>query len=304
MTKKVLVTGGAGFIGSNLARQLIAEGNKVVIIDNFNTGNVRNLSGLDIEVLSFDLVDIPVNQLTNLLLGVSSIYHLAANADVRDGWKHRRLDFDQNLKATINLLEASADAGVSEFIFTSTGSVYGEAQQFPTTEGSQIPIQTSLYGASKFAAEGFIQAYASAGKLKATVFRLVSALGPNYSHGHVIDFVRQLKSDSSNLTILGDGTQRKSYMHVHDCVRALISLRSKKIFDVFNIGRNEYCSVLDSVGWICEELGVKPKLSFTGGEKGWIGDNPFIWLDVSKARSHGWEAEYSIEDSIRLTVRW
>lgn len=302
MSEKVLITGGAGFIGSNLADLLLNQGKIVAIFDNFSTGK-REFVSSGIQIFKGSLTSDP-EVLEEALSGVSTVYHLAANADVRDGWLHPRLDLQQNVEATCNVLEASVKAGVSEFVFSSTGSVYGESETLPTPEDAPFPVQTSLYGASKASAEAFVQAYATAGKLKATVFRFVSVLGARYTHGHVIDFVRQLEKNPNKLVVLGDGTQRKSYMRVDDCVQAVTSLRGEGNYTTFNLGVNDYCSVKQSISWITDELGIQPEIIYGQGNKGWVGDNPFIWLDVSKAEHHGWKAKASIEDSVRATVRW
>lgn len=302
LSARVLITGGAGFIGSNLADYLLKQGKTVAIFDNFSTGKEDFVSS-GIEIFRGSLTSDP-EILEKALSGVETVYHLAANADVRDGWLHPRLDLQQNVEATSNILEACVKNGVSEFIFSSTGSVYGECETLPTPEDAPFPVQTSLYGASKVAAESFVQAYATAGKLKATVFRFVSVLGSRYTHGHVIDFVRQLVEDPTRLTVLGDGSQKKSYMNVDDCVQAVSSLRGEGNYTTFNLGVNDYCSVKQSIGWITDELGIKPEVEYGQGNKGWVGDNPFIWLDVSKAEMHGWKATTSIEESVRATVRW
>jgi UDP-glucose 4-epimerase len=236
--------------------------------------------------------------------GADSVFHIAANADVRDGWSHPRRDFDQNVDVTLNVLETSVRHGVPEFVFTSTGSVYGEPDEFPTPETAKFPLQTSLYGASKVAAESYIQAYAEGGKIRATIFRLVSVLGARYTHGHVVDFVRKLRRDPSRLDVLGNGHQVKSYMNVVDCVRALSTLRGESAAEVFNIGRDEFVTVRDSLGFILDELQIDPVVDYGTEPRGWIGDNPRIHLDVRKAAAHGWQAEKSIEESVRETVQW
>jgi UDP-glucose 4-epimerase len=298
----VLVTGGAGFIGSHLVDYLSARGDTVRIVDNFSTGREENVILDSVELHRLDLLQ-DSGRLSEVLEGVDTVYHLAANADVRDGWGAPRRDLEQNVIATLNLAEASAHAGVKEFIFTSTGSVYGESAA-ASLENAPMPLQTSLYGASKISAEAFLEAYATAEKFRVTIFRLVSALGPRYSHGHVIDFVRRLKEQPEHLDVLGNGKQVKSYMHVSDCVRGISSLRGEEWCEVFNLGRPDVATVRDSIGWITEELGLSPGLRFGTENRGWIGDNPFILLDVSKAKKHGWEAHYSIRDSVVDTVRW
>lgn len=300
---KVVVTGGAGFIGSNLTDSLVMDGHDVHVIDNFSTGS-RELVHADKVTLHEIDISSTSSGLSKVLDGAETLYHLAANADVRDGWSHPRKDFEQNVDATLNLAEAAVACGVSNFVFTSTGSIYGEAVDIPTAETSRIPTQTSLYGASKIAAEGFLQAYAEADKFKVTIFRLVSVLGPRYSHGHVIDFYNSLQKDSTILNVLGNGRQTKSYMHVEDCVRALKTLRGNNSCEVFNIGRNEFVTVRESIAIILETLGLSPDIIYGDQNRGWIGDNPFIHLDVTKAKEHGWEAQTPIRDSIRDTVLW
>jgi UDP-glucose 4-epimerase len=221
---KVVVTGGAGFIGSNLIDELLSRGHAVVSVDNYGTGFAQHLEGAratgSFTEVTCDLFAEP-ERIDAIVDGADAIVHLAANADVRFGWDSPRRDLEQNVIVTHNVLEAARRQGVGHVLFSSTGSVYGECPVVPTPEDAPFPVQTSLYGASKAAAEGYIGAYVEAGVLAATVFRFVSVLGPRYSHGHVIDFVRQLQDDPSRLTILGDGTQRKSYMHVGDCVAAV-----------------------------------------------------------------------------------
>ena len=303
---KVVVTGGAGFIGSNLVDALLEAGNSVLALDNFSTGHARHLDDARqdprFECVECDLLDGP-DRLTELVDGADAVVHLAANADVRFGWETPRRDLEQNVVATHNVLEAMRRTGVRRLLFSSTGSVYGEASVVPTPEGAPFPIQTSLYGASKAAAEGYIAAYASVDLVSATIFRFVSVLGQRYSHGHVIDFVRQLQTAPDRLTVLGDGTQRKSYLHVEDCVAAVVQcLPQDADIEVLNLGVDGFCTVTDSATWICERLGLEPRIEYTGGDRGWIGDNPFIYLDTARIRSTGWEPTYGIRAAVESTV--
>lgn len=303
MTDKVIVTGGAGFIGSNLVDALVQRGEEVHIVDDFSTGQEAFIQGVAAQVHRLDLTK-EAEGLREIFAGAKSVFHLAANADVRFGMQNTRRDLEQNVVATMRVAEAAAAEGVSDVIFSSTGAVYGETLEHPTPESAKFPMQTSLYGMSKVAAEGILSTYASNNHFRTTIFRFVSVLGDRYMHGHVIDFVRQLVNDPSTLRILGDGTQRKSYMHVHDCVGALLDLRASSSVDVFNLGSDEFCTVKDSVDWICLRMSLDPELRFGRGRRGWIGDNPFTWLDVSKARRCGWQAERKIKDSIEETVDW
>jgi UDP-glucose 4-epimerase len=278
----------------------VERGYEIVVVDNLSTGFRRNVpSGC--RLVNADLLK---TDLDHHLSGAGIVYHLAANADVRFGWQHPTRDLEQNLIATVNVAESARRVGVERLVFSSTGSVYGESAVVPTPEDAPFPVQTSLYGASKAAAEGFLAAYAMADYLDVTVFRFVSVLGPRYSHGHVIDFVRQLLDHPDRLAVLGDGSQRKSYMHVDDCVEALLTLPNQPGFDVVNLGIDGICTVRDSIGWICDAMGADPELHYTGGDRGWVGDNPLIHLDTSRARGRGWKPQRSIEESVRSTVAW
>ncbi len=303
---RVIITGGAGFIGSNLVTALVERGDDVTVVDNFSTGRPEFLERAQasgrLTVETLDLLD-GGPQIARAFAGADAVVHLAANADVRFGLDHPRRDLEQNVIVTHNVLEAVRAADVPELVFSSTGSVYGEAEIIPTPEHAPFPRQTSLYGASKAAAEGFIAAYAEGFGLRATVYRFVSILGSGYTHGHVIDFVAQLTDHPDRLHILGDGSQRKSYLEVGDCVAAITGrLGQATGFDVFNLGVDTYCTVNDSVGWICDRLGVEPERSYGGGDRGWVGDNPFIFLDTAKIRATGWAPRWSIRDAVERTV--
>jgi UDP-glucose 4-epimerase len=210
----------------------------------------------------------------------------------------------------MNVLEAMRATGVRDLVFASTGSVYGDSDVFPTPENAPMPRQTSLYGASKLAAEGFIAAYAEGFGLRARICRFVSILGPRYSHGHVFDFCRQLRANPKVLRILGDGTARKSYLAVEDCVagiQAVLDHRAETadgFCDIYNLGTEEYCRVSESVAWICAALGLAPALEYGGGDRGWVGDNPFILLDTKKIRGLGWKPRFTIRQGIEETVAW
>ncbi len=302
------MTGCAGFIGSNLVDRLLSKGHEVVGIDDFSTGNRRFLA----DALSnrrFRLVESDLLNEAALRAAASEcemVYHLAANADVRFGTEHPRRDLEQNTIATFCVLEAMRGAGVRKIAFSSTGSVYGEATVIPTPEDAPFPRQTSLYGASKLAGEGLIQAYCEGFGFQSWIFRFVSILGERYTHGHVFDFYRQLRADPTKLKVLGNGRQRKSYLYVQDCLDAIeLSIeRANDRVNVVNLGVDDYCEVNDSIGWICNALGVKPVIEYSGGPRGWIGDNPFIYLDTAKIRGLGWQPRQGIEAGVRRTVEF
>ena len=303
---RIFVTGAAGFVGSNLVDRLLEVGHSVTGLDNFSTGQPKFLEGAQtserFRLIRSDLLD--AENLPAAVEGSDVIFHLAANADVRFGTEHPGRDVEQNFIATQNVLEAMRLTGVRRIAFSSTGSVYGEATVFPTPEDAPFPVQTSLYGASKLAAESLIAAYCEGFGFQGTVFRFVSILGDRYTHGHVFDFCKMLRADPRKLRILGNGRQRKSYLHVADCVSAMLTaiVRPEDKFAVFNLGTDEYCEVRDSVSWICARLGVSPEFNYTGGERGWIGDNPFIFLDCTRIRALGWQPRCSIREGVERTV--
>lgn len=306
---RYFVTGGAGFIGSNMVDRLLSEPeNEVVAYDNFSTGRREFLEGA-LKNERFTLVEgdtLDLEHLTEAMKGADFVFHFAANADVRMGTEHPRKDLEQNTIATYNVLEAMRANGVRRIGFSSTGSVYGEAEVIPTPEGAPFPIQTSLYGASKLACEGLLGAYAEGFNFQVYIFRFVSILGERYTHGHVFDFVKKLNADPTKLHILGNGKQRKSYLYVKDCMEAILTVirNANEKVNIFNLGTDQYCEVNDSVGWICKRLGVTPEFTYAGGERGWIGDNPFIYLDTKKVRSLGWAPKATIEDGVVKTVEY
>jgi UDP-glucose 4-epimerase len=313
----VFVTGAAGFIGSNLVDRLLADGVAVTGWDNLSTGQLRFLDGAlahpKFRLVRGDNLDLPA--LTAAMRGADFVFHLAANADIRDGWKHPERDLQQNTIATFHVLEAMRANGVKRIGFSSTGSVYGEAlvtPDRPTPETDAFPIQTSLYGASKTAGEGLIAAYAEGAQIdEAYIFRFVSILGERYTHGHVFDFYRQLVDHPDRLRVLGDGTQRKSYLYVQDCLDAMLHVTrtatahgAKHRTQIYNLGTAEYVQVNDSIRTLCTALALNPKLEYTGGDRGWIGDNPFIFLDTKKIRATGWQPKLTIAQGLVRTLRW
>ncbi|HEX4795727.1 MAG TPA: NAD-dependent epimerase/dehydratase family protein [Humisphaera sp.] len=304
--QRCFITGGAGFIGSNLADRLLAAGCQVTAYDNFSTGQRRFLDGAlqhrDFRLVEGDTLDCA--RLCESIKGHDFVFHLAANADVRFGPDHPRRDLEQNTIATHNVLEAMRLNDIRRIAFSSTGSVYGEPGLFPTPETCPFPVQTSLYAASKVAGEGLISSYCAAFDFRGYIFRFVSILGERYSHGHVFDFVRKLRADPARIEVLGNGRQRKSYLYVQDCVSAMLAVIDKAELpvNIFNLGADEYCTVDDSLGWISQRLGVNPKRDYTGGERGWIGDSPFIFLDATKLRALGWRPTLSIRQGVLKTV--
>jgi len=303
---KCFVTGGAGFIGSNLVDRLVAEGFQVTVYDNLSTGFRRFLEPAlatgRARLVEDDLLNL--DRLAAEMPGHDIVFHLAANADVRFGILNPRRDLEQNTIGTFNVLEAMRRAGVRKMVFSSTGAIYGESPVVPTPEDAPFPRQTSFYGASKLAGEGLIEAYCEAYGFQAYIFRFVSILGERYHHGHVYDFYRKLQQDPTRLYVLGNGTQKKSYLYVQDCIDGIMTALQKahERLNIFNLGTDEYCDVNTSIRWICGKLGLNPRIEYQGGDRGWVGDNPFIVLDCSRIRSLGWRPRLSIREGILRTL--
>src|SRR5260221_9904038 len=303
---KFFVTGAAGFIGSHMIDRLLGLGHSVVAYDNFSTGRdqflaqAKNQAGCTI--VRGDTLDLPL--LSESIRGCDLVFHFAAHADVRFGTRHPTKDLHQNTLATVNVLEAMRVNDVKRIAFSSTGSVYGEPDVFPTPENAPFPSQTSLYAPSKLAGEGFIQAFCEGFGFQGYIFRNVSILGERYTHGHIFDFCKQLRAHPDHLDVLGNGKQRKSYLYVHDCIDAMlraIEAPTQKAV-AYNLGTEEHSDVTDSIRWICEYLKVRPKLEFAGGERGWIGDSPFIFLECSRICALGWRPKFDIRQGVMRTV--
>jgi UDP-glucose 4-epimerase len=306
--KHVLVTGGAGFIGSHLADAVLARGARVTVIDNFSTGYREFVPKSErVKLIEGDLLDAKL--VDDAMHGVDFVFHMAANADIKDNFVQPRKCVDQNIVVTQNVLEAMRLAGTKEIAFASTGSVYGDASILPTPEDAPFPVQTSIYASSKIAAEGLLTSYAQpapAPELRTWIFRFVSLLGPRYTHGHVVDFFRKLKADPATLHVLGNGLQKKSYLHVADCVSAMLLAvdRARHPINVFNLGHEDWIEVKESVAVITRTMGLSPRIEYGSADRGWPGDSPKILLDTKRIRDLGWAPTKSIEESVVETLRF
>jgi UDP-glucose 4-epimerase len=305
--KKALVTGGAGFIGSHIVDRLLCDGIQVVVLDDFSTGFARNLpedAGECLQVIRGDVVDLET--VATAARGTDTVFHFQANADVRGGPEKRRVDLEQNTIATWNVLEACHRESIHTLVFASSATVYGEPEVFPTPEVCQM-LQTSLYGASKLACESMIQAYSEYHGMRSLSFRFVSWIGARYSHGVVFDFLKKIRANPGSLEVLGDGSQRKSYLDVRDGIEGIfIALQN---FDglkgVFNLGHDDFLPVLELARIVLEEAGHSgARIHTTGGTRGWVGDSPLVHLDTSRIKALGWKPRIPIEEGIRITARY
>ena len=302
------VTGAAGFIGSNLVDRLLAMGQPVVGYDNFSTGKREFLApamtNANFRLVEGDLLD--AAKLTAEMRGADTVFHLAANADVGSASITPRRDLEQNTVATFNVLEAVRLNGVKTMAFSSTGSVYGEPTVFPTPEDAPFPLQTSLYGASKLACEGLISAYAEGFKIRGFIFRFVSILGERYTHGHVLRLRRPARAGPLDPAYSGQRPAAEILPYVQDCIDAVLKAidHADGGLNVFNLGTSEYCKVNDSAQWISERLQLHPRFTYSGGERGWVGDSPFIFLKTDRIQSLGWQPRLGIRAAVECTVDW
>ncbi|MHC1579754.1 MAG: NAD-dependent epimerase/dehydratase family protein [Candidatus Alkanophagales archaeon] len=308
---KVVVTGGAGFIGSHVVDRLVASGADVVVLDDLSSGSLKFIEPhLRRENFEFHRVDLAASasDITPLLDGADEVWHLAANPDVRVGAERPDVHFRHNIVATYTVLEAMRRNDVRRIIFTSTSTVYGEAARLPTPEdyGPLTPI--SLYGASKLACEALISAYAHTFDMQAWIYRFANVVGRRSTHGVIFDFIRKLRANPRVLEILGDGNQTKSYIYIDDCVEAMFfGLKASEVVNVLNIGTEDQVTVRRIAEIVCEEMGLvgsrMPEFRFTGGRRGWRGDVPLMLLDISRLKRLGWRPKYSSEEAVRRATR-
>lgn len=298
---KVLVTGGAGFIGSHLVEKLSLE-NEVVVFDNFSSGKREFLEGIKCEIVKGDILN--PKEIENALEGVDICYHIAADPDVKGSYEKPVENFEQDCRGTLNVLEACKKNNVKKLIFASSSVVYGNAEM-PTPETAPInPI--SNYGAAKASSENYLMSYSNLYGIKCLSLRYANIIGPKLTHGIIYDFYNKLKNDDKELEILGDGTQKKSYLHVKDCVDVTVFLAEnmKDGFEAYNIGSEEQISVKEIADLIINELGLKVHYNFTGGKIGWKGDVPKMLLSINKLKNLGWKPKHTIKESIKDTLNY
>lgn len=297
---KLVVTGGAGFIGSHIAEELLRQGNDVVVLDNLASGSTANVP----KKAGFAKKDIARDELTKELQGADAVFHFAADPNVRLSTDNSEATFDNNVLGTFRVLEACRKSGVERFVLASTSAVYGEAA-VPTPETCPcVPI--SNYGASKLACEAYAGSYAHSYGIKSTVMRYANVFGPGSTHGVIFDFYQKLRSDPKRLEILGNGRQEKSYLYVSDCVSATMAAFSnqKSVFEAYNAGSREKRTVNEIAQFVSRSMGVKPEAVYTGGERGWAGDVRLMLLECSKIEKTGWSAKIGFEHGAGLYLDW
>ena len=291
---KIAVTGGAGFIGSHLTDALIADAHDVVVIDDLSSGKKEFVNNK----ASFVNKDIRTD-LSKEFTGIHTVFHLAADPDVRSSAANPEKSFDQNVVGTFRVLESCRKAGVKHIVFASTSTVYGETDVIPTPETHSCrPI--SNYGASKLACEAYISAYCGSYGMKGTVLRFANIFGERSTHGVMFDFFNKLKKNPDELEILGDGKQDKSYLHISDCISAILfAWKNQKLdYDVFNVGSKEKHNVDALARIMCKALDLDPEFVYTGTPRGWVGDMKVMLLDTRKIENLGWKANMGFKDAV------
>lgn len=305
---RVCITGGAGFIGSHTVRACLDAGIQVRVLDNFRTGRREFLQGLDVETYEGDIL--VLEDLLPAIDGCDWVIHLAANPDARG--ERRGVDFNitQNVLGTASVLDAMHHVGTTRILYASSASIYGNTTQTPVPEDFRSVPQASFYGASKLAGEGLIGAYCEMYGFTGIFGRWVHILGERYLHGHIIDFIRRLRRDPSRLYILGDGRQAKSGLHAANlCEGLLLAMDAHDLeegrCEPYNFGGDTLLPVSESARLIATRMGLDPVYEFSGRPNGgWVGDNPSLVLDSTKARQLGWKPTMSVPDGIRCTVDW
>ncbi len=303
-----IVTGGAGFIGSHLVDLLVENHHQVTVIDSMVAGRMANIEK-NLAEITFVQADLLKDGWQKHFSGADRVYHIAADPDVRGSARKSFEVYENNVTATVKVLEAMKEYGVKEIVFTSTSTVYGEASVIPTPETYSPMIPISVYGASKLACEAMISSYAATYGWKAWVYRFANIVGARSTHGIIYDFVQKLRASPNELEILGDGRQSKSYLAVENCVKAMIfapevSSDTFNFFNFFNIGSEDWVNVKRIAELIVEEMGLENvKFNFTGGDRGWVGDVPLMRLGVDKLKSYGWEPGITSEESVRWAIR-
>ena len=306
---RILLTGAAGFIGSHLADRLLDMGAEVIGYDNLSGGNMdflkKAMSNSSFTFIKGDVLD--ADALSWVMDGIDTVFHLAANPDVRLGESDSHVHFHQNVEATQNVIEVMRRKGVKNIVFTSTSTVYGEAEEIPTPESYGPTIPISLYGASKLASEAMISGFCHTYDMSAVIYRFANVVGPRSTHGVTYDFVNKLRKDPKKLVILGNGRQKKSYTHVFDTIDAMIfgvENRRERV-EIFNMGSEDYIDVVGVADIVSDVMGLRDvEYEFTGGigGAGWKGDVRVMQLSIEKLKRMGWRPKYDSAQSVRLTA--
>jgi UDP-glucose 4-epimerase len=305
---KILITGGAGFIGSHLCDELILKNYSVTVIDNLILGSLNNIKHL-LDNPNFNFYEEDILKLSSLELifknhNFDMVYHLAANSDIQKGSNDPDVDYSLTFKTTYNILICMKKYNVNKLFFSSTSAIYGESTDLlHENYGPLIPV--SNYGASKLASEAFISAFSSTYKIKTWIARFPNVVGERFTHGVIYDFVKRLRENSNELVVLGNGEQVKPYLYVKDLVDGIIYIcnNSNEMFNIYNLGVDSRTKVKEIARMVIEEMDLKAKITYTGGDRGWVGDVPEFQYDLRKINSLGWSASRTSNEAVNIAIK-
>lgn len=305
---KILVTGGAGFIGSHLCDRLIQEGHHVTAVDNLILGKQENISHL-IPVSSFMFIMEDILNMENMREifrqgQFEMVYHLAANSDIQKGGKDPMVDCQLTFMTTYNILQLLKEFGIKKFFFASTSAIYGETNDILNEDyGPLKPV--SNYGAGKLASEAFISAFSNTYHIQTWIARFPNVVGERFTHGVIHDFIHKLQKDPEELEVLGNGEQCKPYVYVKDLVDGIqyIIQHAKEAYNVYMLGSDSRTKVKEIAQMVIEEMGLHARIRYTGGDRGWVGDVPEFRYDLTKVNQLGWYAPHNSNESVRLAIR-
>ena len=304
----ILVTGGAGFIGSHLCDALLAKNHQVTVIDNLSLGRMDNIAHLEGNAnfcfVRGEILDLAALRLLFEKNSFDMVYHLAANSDIQKGGKDPDVDYNLTFNTTYFVLQCMKEYGVKKLFFASTSAIYGETSENLTEDfGPLQPV--SNYGASKLASEAFISAFSASYDIQTWIARFPNVVGDRFTHGVIYDFIGRLKVEPNVLTVLGNGEQYKPYLYVKDLVEGILFVceNSSERFNVYNLGSESRTRVRDIARMVIEEMGLQSEIVYTGGDRGWVGDVPEFRYDLKKIHGLGWHAANNSDDSVRLAIQ-
>lgn len=305
---KILITGGAGFIGSHLCDALIARNHRITVVDNLVLGTKRNiehlLSNPNFRFIETDVLDDAVMHTVFEQGNFDMVYHLAANSDIQKGGQDPTVDYQMTFNTTFRILQLLKEFCIGKFFFASTSAIYGETQDILHEDyGPLRPV--SNYGAGKLASEAFISAFSSTCHIQTWITRFPNVVGERFTHGVIYDFIRKLQQNPHELLVLGNGEQCKPYVYVKDLVDGILYVvdHAGELYNVYLLGSDTRTKVRDIAAMVIEEMGLDARIRYTGGDRGWVGDVPEFRYDLSKIKALGWQAAHDSDASVRLAIQ-
>jgi len=304
--ERILITGGAGFIGSNLVKYLLKNNNEIIVFDKLSKDEIPRLVPI-LNKITYKKIDLKdFDSLNNEMKNIDTIAHFSASADIALGKENTRTDFNEGILTTFNILEAMRINGIKKIIFPSSSTIYGDFSKIPTPEDAGMLFPTSLYGAAKLSSEGLISAFCHLFNMKSWIFRFGNVVGTDMTRGVIKDFIKKLKNDPKKLHILGDGNQKKDFIHVDDCVEAILYAyeNSNDTINVFNLGTGTVTSVNNIAKMVVDAMNLKNvKFSYSGGKSGWPGDAPVVHYDISKIKKIGWNPRMNSDMAVKISIQ-